>query len=632
MKKVAICIIGLGPRGLGVMERCFAFARTAPAQDISLEVHVVEPGTPGVGTHRPDQPDYLLLNTICGLPTMFPGDLEADPKLNLRGPSLYEWVKREGYRLASDGYSLTKGVGREIEPTDYLPRRVLGEYLHWFYHLMVAAVPPNVRLRLHAQKALGLGEAEGAAHVVLLEDGTTLACDYLFLTTGHTANVYRVAGLPPAAAGRLVTNVYPTRERLRGVAAGQRVGISGFGLTAMDIVGEFTRGRGGRFTRAADGVCTYTPSGAEPHMVIYSRSGLAYRARPVGYAELPPYEPIFFTRQAVDELHAGRPRRSGLDFYKDLMPLLETEVRLAYYLKVGELLDGRSVSATVDGFGSGAARGRAASRWLEGMSEKHGDFDAAAAMRPPLPGWFEDGAGYQEFVAELISADLRAAYQGLTGNPLKFALEMLLHLREVVRHAVDFHGLKAESHERFAAEFVPAVNRNAIGPQLERNEELLALMKAGLVELPLGPAPEIFWDETRARWIGRSTRLRRQTEVELDWVCCAFSEEPSIIETSSVLLDSLHGSGRLRPCRPGSKYIKAPELSPGFNPITADGQCLATLYVLGPLCEGNTYYNHYIPTNLGVSPAFAEAHQTVGAMFADIMRSPRSVDAARTRA
>ena len=70
MSAIEVAIVGMGPRGMTVLERLVSICRRFDC--LSLVVHVVEPGAMGCGVHGLDQPSYLLLNTVCGLPTMFP--------------------------------------------------------------------------------------------------------------------------------------------------------------------------------------------------------------------------------------------------------------------------------------------------------------------------------------------------------------------------------------------------------------------------------------------------------------------------------------------------------------------------------------------------------------------------------
>ena len=57
-----IAIVGLGPWGACALERVVTTARQGLRAGLEIEVHVIEPGTPGSGIYDVTQPDYLLLN------------------------------------------------------------------------------------------------------------------------------------------------------------------------------------------------------------------------------------------------------------------------------------------------------------------------------------------------------------------------------------------------------------------------------------------------------------------------------------------------------------------------------------------------------------------------------------------
>src|SRR5262245_34069589 len=124
-------IIGLGSRGLSVLERIVTLAGQAGPELGELRVEVIDPRCDGAGVHDTAQPDYLLLNTTCAQVSMFPDEYTVGADAGRSGPNLYEWVTARGWRLGDDGFTVGP-AGRPIRPTDFLPRRVLGEYLGWF--------------------------------------------------------------------------------------------------------------------------------------------------------------------------------------------------------------------------------------------------------------------------------------------------------------------------------------------------------------------------------------------------------------------------------------------------------------------------------------------------------------------
>ena len=98
MKAVSITIIGLGPRGLCVLERILSLAAQQPEQQV--QIVVVNKGMPGRGVHGQSLSDRFLLNTVAGLLTLIPGG-EFQPSL-LKGTfaDFLPWLKQNG--IAAD--------------------------------------------------------------------------------------------------------------------------------------------------------------------------------------------------------------------------------------------------------------------------------------------------------------------------------------------------------------------------------------------------------------------------------------------------------------------------------------------------------------------------------------------------
>ncbi|HEY5010274.1 MAG TPA: FAD/NAD(P)-binding protein, partial [Acidimicrobiales bacterium] len=136
-------IVGLGSWGLCVLERTVNRTRQI---DTSVRVHVIEPGQLGGGVYSAAQPDYLLLNNPCGQLSLYaaPED-DLDPSYAL---GLFEWAVQRGYRRVGYEYKIGS-EGEAIAATDYLPRRLMGEYLAWFYESLIADAPANLEVVRH---------------------------------------------------------------------------------------------------------------------------------------------------------------------------------------------------------------------------------------------------------------------------------------------------------------------------------------------------------------------------------------------------------------------------------------------------------------------------------------------------
>lgn len=335
-------IIGLGSRGIGVLERLVTLAARPDWAGRRLVIEVVDPDGTGVGIHAVDQPDHLLLNTVCAQVSLFPEEATVGTAVGDQGPNLYEWVTARGLKVAEDGYALG-AEGRPVRPDDYLPRRVLGEYLDWFLRRLLDRVPENVEIRLHRAAATSLTDGPDDSRQITLDTGETLRVDTVFLTTGHT---------PPAApdpeapgASRRIHEIYPPAEAFADVTAGQTVALGGTGLSAMDVLASLTLGRGGRYEAIDDGL-RYLPSGREPRILLFSRTGIPFRARPATNRTGGPYEPVVLTHQALDRLRSARDDRA-LDLHGDLLPLIRTEMRIAFHRRGAALARGTDAEHTL---------------------------------------------------------------------------------------------------------------------------------------------------------------------------------------------------------------------------------------------------------------------------------------------
>lgn len=593
-----VAIIGFGSRGLGVLERIVALAR----QDkTDITVVIIDPAGTGAGVHATGQPDYLLLNTTCGQISMFPDQLSVGAETAGNGPSLYDWAVARDLRLAPDGFSVAAS-GRDLRPTDFLPRRVLGDYLAWFFEHLAATMPGSVRLVTHRTEAVDISADTAGRLVIDLADGGAVTADYAFLTTGYTPNAGQdVDGL--------IAEPYPLPERLAAIAPGQAVAVGGFGLSAMDVISCLTVGRGGRFRRD-QGDVEYLPGGGEPRIVMYSRSGVPCRARPQVTRFEISYDPLVFTPAAIDAL---RQAKGALDFDADIMPLILTEMRIAY----------RRCQARCEGPEAERAlvadlRAAPDSR-LDELDAEHGRFDAAATFAGDAGILLGDGAAYQRWFCDTLRRDLGEGLLGFAWSPVKAALDIFRELRDTVRYVADFTGLTPASRDDFYRRVVPLMNRAVVGPQYERHAELLALMAAGLLEVPLGPAPMI--DKRAGHWTLTSTRLASPERREVDWLVPAQVPLPAAADSASPLLSALARKGCIRPSQPGSRLVPGIDVDRDQHPLDANGQPNPRIWVLGPLCEGATFYNNLVPSPGVYSRPVADAHRCAAAMLADLVKT-----------
>ena len=80
---------------------------------------------------------------------------------------------------------------------------------------------------------------------------------------------------------------------------GESVAIAGMGLVGFDLLTALTVGRGGTFEDVGDRK-RYRPSGNEPLIHLYSRSGIPYCAKSAhGVDPYGEYRPVVCTPEAI---------------------------------------------------------------------------------------------------------------------------------------------------------------------------------------------------------------------------------------------------------------------------------------------------------------------------------------------
>lgn len=549
MKAVSITIIGLGPRGLSVLERILSLAAQQPEQQV--QIVAVNKGLPGQGVHGQFLSDRFLLNTVAGLLTLIPGD-EFQPSL-LKGmfADFLPWLNQQG--MAADAGA-------------YVPRRLFGAYCHELYQRLLERCPLNCQVEYIDDEAIDIKQV-GRKEVTCLLTKRRIVSDHVVIAIGHM--------LPVANSPETITDIYTAELSIQNITAGSTVGIQGFGLTAMDAIAELTLGRGGVF---ADGA--YKPSGNEPTIILFSRSGLPSRARPVddGRANFAPT--LHFNEQAALALRKQR-GQGTINFMTEIYPLLAQDIARA-------MLD-REVST-----------------------------QAAMALMNSLlwPEISQIGSlEYSAGVVEFVKRDLFEAHFGLSGSAEKRAIEVLMSARDAIRTVVNYGGLTPSSHSWFYNHFASAINRNAIGPQHDRQEELLMLIDAGIVSTPLGPAPELQWVQKKHCWNVQSTVFANPVSFNLDHLLHGYTAQPTLKKNTCALLGALVEGGRIHARHTDWLATPGVAVDAESRSVSPYGVAQAHLFITGVMSEGSTYYNWYVPTIDSKSTPFVEAQRIACAVL-----------------
>lgn len=600
-----LAIVGMGAFGLAALERVVAHALSTDGGESRAVVHVVEPRTPGEGVYSEALPDYLIMNTPCGQISMHP-QLEEET-LRPYQLSLFEWATREGYRWVGDSL-MAAPAGRQLTPHDFVPRRIVGRYLKWYYNRLLEAAPPGLQIWHHRVPARDLLRTSDGRERLILDSGEVLDVDHVVLTLGH---------LPSNPPG-MPLEMLPYNEAFElgdSLTRSATVGVAGMGLAATDVVMALTVGRGGRFEETG-GKLGYVPNGTEPKVRLFSRSGLPQCAKAVGMRDITSsYTPGIWTdaevaRRREQALLRGR---KGLNWARDLLPLLTAEMELQYYAQASLQAEGPAASAEV--------RGQLLHAWETGqfgaesakLSAKLGQFKAIRHFYPEAGRRFGTSEEYADFVSDLMARDLAEALRPGGASPVKMAYEVLRFIRDGIREAVEFGGLDLESHQMFFGEMRGRINRVVQGPPAARMRQLVALVEAGILSYPYGPNPQVTARRSGSA-ILRSTRLETAVAERVDLLICGFFTDPTLGSSDSSLVRNLVRSGRLCEMRVEGQPVGSVALSPNCHPLAADGSVQEAVWVFGSLTEGARYFTNVIPSPGSRRGPFLDAAKVAQAM------------------
>lgn len=551
-----MCVIGAGPRGLSVLERLCANARSR-TEDGTLHIHVVDPYPPGPGrVWRTDQSPHLLMNTVAGQISVF-----TDASVDLRGPlepgpSLHEWaVALVAGDLGDDHPAHVLEEARALGPDTYPTRAFYGRYLAWVYQRVVDRAPAGVSVTAHASLAVSLDDAPNSPDTpreprqrVVLADGTVLDdLDAVILCQGHLPARLGAAEREFVSRTRRagLTHIGPANPAdvdLDVLAPGTKVLLRGLGLNFFDYMAQLTAGRGGTFT-AAEGRLVYHPSGKEPRLYAGSRRGIPYQAR--GENEKGPHgrhEPLVLTAERIAELRRTH-GPSGLDFREHLWPLIAREVVVVYYRTLftsrGHDTLAQQLQDDLLAAGPGRETGRAV---LEayGIGEKY-RWDWELVARPYRDEEFTGPRDFTDWLLDYLREDVAEAEAGNVSGPRKAALDVLRDLRNEIRLAVDHGGLHGDSHRSDLDGWYTPLNAFlSIGPPARRVREMIALIEAGVLRV-VGPGLRVTADSTG--YVADSP-LVPGSEVRVDALVEARLPDITLRRTQDPLLGHLLESGQ----------------------------------------------------------------------------------------
>ncbi|HAC16324.1 MAG TPA: hypothetical protein DCE78_10340 [Bacteroidetes bacterium] len=626
-KKHHVTIIGLGPRGVNLVDRLLANI-TVINDTGRLHLHIIEPGYLGCGVHTIDQPSSLLVNTVASQITMYTDESVVGAGPALPGPCLYSWVQAEGYKYDEASRQYKKFTGRDIHENDYLPRAIFGQYLNATAHTILDQLQQYCEITVYSQKAVSIEKLGKHQFNIQLEDQTIIPSNYVFLTTGHATNnlttteqsilkrVSELTSINPNLS--FVANPYPVIKVTQPIHNNMSIAIEGFGLTATDIISELTIGKGGRFEVAGNiKHYRYIPSGKEPKkIIIYSNTGLPFAGRAMNQKGVSgQYKPIFFTLDAIQTLRneRGIGLQKQLDFEAHVLPLLLAEMRYCYvitFLK-REIKDEHAIQTF-------------SNQWIENKDQPdHLDriehdaigyenrFNWQVIMNPMSDQIFPSEDAYRAWLLNYLRQDIEASFEGNVVHPFKAACDVLRDVRDTIRSVIDFSGLTPESHRVFMTKYMPVMNRISVGPPKERIVELLALIEADLVDIFVGSSPNIRLNETTGTFFIQGKNITGVTPREVDQIIKARISSTNPTQDQSQLMQGALKNGLFCPFQNGDYTAGGIRIDREFHPINAQGESEKGLYALGTVVEGAKFYTYIVPRRGVNSTALVDAGKLI---------------------
>jgi hypothetical protein len=584
---IHLAIVGLGPWGLAALDRAIAAARRRPG--LAIAVTAIDAGPPGPGVHDPDDSALMLLNTVAGQVDSFGAGHFGEPALPGALPFL-AWARRNG---CADATADT-----------FLPRALFGRYLAFVFGVLRDAAPRNLELTVVRDQVVAIEQCPGARARCALRGGGEVVADRVLLCTGHGLSraARELAERPPVPAPLAP---YPVARLDAAVAGARSVGLAGMGLVAVDVVAALTEGRGGRFERV-DGALAYRPSGREPLIFPFSRTGIPFSCRPVSSRDLATvHDPVHCTDERVAALRA----RTGLDLVRDVLSPIFAEMRAAYGLRALALRDGDAAADALHRRLRATDLADAAAVLERAVPEVAGFRPEALVLAERLP--VSAPAGFRDAFVRRLAFDVAEARKGEAASPFKAGTEMLRVVRHAVRAGVEHGRLAPASRALFHRVVAPRIAQLIVGPPVSRGEEWLALIDAGILRLDLGAAPAITRNWTRGKWRAATRGASLTAATHLDCIIQGYLDDDSRDAARGGLWQALCADGLCAVGRDSGR--PAPRITVDGRLIDATGQVVPTVHAFGVPTEGPTYFNHYLPSPRSRADAFERLRDVIEA-------------------
>jgi hypothetical protein len=324
------------------------------------------------------------------------------------------------------------------------------------------------------------------------------------------------------------------------------------------------------------------------------------------------YRARFLFADKLRELRAQR----QLDFVADVLPLLVADMQYAYYeAYLRAHVDETTAVLFCQQFAGAELRQREALINRHVPAEDRFSWEELAA---PVPVEALRGRGnFHRWLLDHLRRDIREARKGNLDSPLKAACDVLRDLRDTLRAAIEFGGCTESSHRWVLTEFMPIMNRLAVGPPESRISEMLALIDAGVLSADFGPGASCQAGDDGGLMRVRSSQWADH-EQEVHALVRARISMHSPQDDVSSLLRGLLDDGHVRLYFNGTFHPGGIEIDRNHNWISDTGHVVANAWALGIPTEGIKFCTFVIPRTGVNSTALVDAGRAVGKLLATI--------------
>lgn len=593
-----VAIIGAGPRGLAVAERLINLAE----DDTKLDIQIFDPYAIGGRVWDPFilQNQQFLMNTVIDQITLFNDDSIENGGKPLPGPNLRQWLAGQAATFLAahpefDSF-YQQEVARLKQPGDFASRGMMGVYAAWFFEWLTQRVRQNQTLTF-TQQAVTQVTPIGQKFQLTLADGMQILSDQVVMALGHSDDYLseEEAGFKKFAAEnqlKYVAPMHPAEADLSAFDENDTIIVRGLGLSFFDYLSALTVGKGGQFVRNATGELDYIPSGHEPHVIAGSRGGFPLHARGVNEKDTSElYVPKFFTLPALDALRAAG---GGHLQYDDFEKLVVKELTYKYILNQLAIMPNRLPYDQAEAL----RQALLTSDDLMATAKAFGLDDIPAfdidLIRNPARD-LDAAVDYATWFKTYLRADIADAKLGNKHAPFAGTFDIMRDIRDRIRYVIEHEYFDADEYEKFLRQFKPFDVSVSVGPPLERIEQLLALIEAGIFEVT---APQIHVDTEGQQFVARDVRQQEfrgnaLIEARLGATDIAISRNP--------VIENLRQQGLIvQPTRTradGSTYqLGAATFDrQTFEVIDQNGNKVPHLYIYGITLEGLKWFGTVIP-------------------------------------